>query len=335
MRSLIIIAIFQFSAAAAIGLEPSESLTAKESAAFGEALALPGITAESFRDVVVQRDIVYAKYGGESMMLDLYLPRKTAGPIPCIIAIRGGGFRAQPKEFVFEALEGFAPISAHLAANGFASACISYRGTPDHLFLDTVHDAKAAVRFLRAKGSRYNIDGSRIGAVGTSAGGHLSVMLAVTGGMAEFEGDGGNPEVSSDIQAAVSWAGVFDFISRLRDGGQQDVETLQTKRQTNGAWIGEPFSETGERWKAASPFYHVGTGDAPALLVHCKGDAVVPYAQSVEMHQAMHKLDSRNQLLLIEGGSHGIWRTRGINEKMWTATLDFFRSTLRFPNQNP
>jgi pectinesterase len=46
---------------------------------------------------------------------------------------------------------------------------------------------------------------------GGSAGGHLSSMMAVTNGIAEYEGDGGHAEFSSDVQLAILYNGEFDM----------------------------------------------------------------------------------------------------------------------------
>jgi acetyl esterase/lipase len=57
-----------------------------------------------------------------------------------------------------------------------------------------MHDCKGAVRFWRA-----NAD--KVGAAGCSAGGHLALVLATSGRVAELEGeDGGNLEQSSRVQ---------------------------------------------------------------------------------------------------------------------------------------
>ena len=237
------------------------------------------------------------------------------------MTITGGGFRRRDKD-------AFARYSAFLATRGFAAACISYRGTPDDRFLATVYDCKAAVRYVRANADKFNLDPNRIGVFGQSAGGHLAGMLAVSGGVTELEGDGGNVGVSSRVQAAVSSSGVFDFISRLRDGGQQTTN-IETKKRTNGEWIGESFSVDSELWKRAAPITYLSEDDAPLLLLASKTDKVVPYAQSVQMHEAMQAKGLASELSVFQTGGHGVAAATEINKEVWSVTLAFLRKHLQ------
>ena len=96
-----------------------------------------------------------------------------------------------------------ANLAKALAARGYVVATISYRLSGESPFPAQIHDCKAAVRFLRANASEYGIDPDKIGAIGLSAGGHLTALLATSGGIRELEGKGGNDSYSSTIQAAV------------------------------------------------------------------------------------------------------------------------------------
>lgn len=298
-------------------------LSSKDAAAYAKAAALPSVNAATFSGITVARDLPYARYGDTTLALDLYLPTPAdrAKPVPCVLVIAGGGFLAQDTSR-------FAATAAYLATRGFATACIAYRGTPKDTFVATIHDTKAAVRWVRANAKQYGIAPEKIGAIGQSAGAHLVTMLAVSGGVAELEGNGGNPEHSSRIQAGVSLAGVFDFISRLKDGGHEK-RALAEKRKTNGAWVGVPFSETSEEWKRASTTSYVTPDDAPVLFVHCHGDVVAPLAQSEQMYAALKPASPRSKLILYEGGGHGVLRAAGINVKIWEEAVAFLSVELR------
>tara|TARA_R110002049_G_scaffold285698_1_gene466757 strand:- start:171234 stop:172190 length:957 start_codon:yes stop_codon:yes gene_type:complete len=301
--------------------DSTTTLSQSEAQQFAKTFSPMGSAESEFLNVRVIRDIEYARYGDTVLLLDMYLPAESDQKIACVVTITGGGFRARPKS-------GFAKYAAFLATQGFASACISYRGTPKHGFQETVYDCKAAVRYVRANAAMYNIDPDRIGVLGQSAGGHLAAMIGVSGGIDHLEGDGGNPESSSRVQAAVSFSGVFDFISRLRDGGHQK-KSIELKKKTNGAWVGEPFAVDSERWKQASPINHLSDDDPPLLMLATKTDSVVPYHQSVQMHEAMQKKGLTSELVILDTGGHGIASAPAIGDQVWHATLAFLRKHLR------
>ena len=78
-------------------------------------------------------------------------------------------------------------------------------------------DVRAAVRFLRTNADRWQLDPQKFAAVGGSAGGTLAALLATTG-------DETDPDCR--IQAAVCYAGVFDFVSRFQDPQQLALQHL-------------------------------------------------------------------------------------------------------------
>src|SRR5205807_8305243 len=101
-------------------------------------------------------------------------------------------------------------------------------------FPAAVQDAKASVRYLRANAAKYNIDPDKIGAVGASSGGHLAAMLGTTAGVREFEGNGGNPEYSSKVQAVVALYPALDLIP-LEKGTPSVKNSLQKLLGATGA----------------------------------------------------------------------------------------------------
>ena len=234
----------------------------------------------------------------ESLKMDLFLPQESTEAVPCVIVISGGGFRSQDGQRVRHFAE-------HLAENGFASALIAYRGRPDSTYLASIADTRAAVRFVRRFSGRYNMDPDRIGVVGRSAGATLAVLLAVTGGMDEFEGNGGHPEFPSHIQAAVGIAGTYDFVARYSDEEQTAIQPrLDDFAKSNGEWIGAPFSSTDEHWLRASAINYVDARDAPILLIHSKDDPIVPWMQSRNMHTRMARAGIKSELEIHETGGH-------------------------------
>ena len=110
--------------------------------------------------------------------------------------------------------EFFGYIAGRLAMHGFVAASIEYRTSDEAKFPAAVQDVKAAVRWLRAHAVSHGVNPDTIGAIGGSAGAHLVGMLATSGGVKALEGDGGNSEASSDVQAVVAMAGAYDLQSK-------------------------------------------------------------------------------------------------------------------------
>jgi dienelactone hydrolase len=140
-----------------------------------------------------------------SLRLDLYLPPASAPrPLPLVIAIHGGGFVGGDRTQMATAARSY-------ARRGFAAATISYRLRPNlsstdqaGLFaaaLDGMDDGMESVRWLRANAATYGIDTTRIGMVGSSAGGVVAMGTAV-----HDDPTPGGPlaSVSPKINAAVS-----------------------------------------------------------------------------------------------------------------------------------
>jgi acetyl esterase/lipase len=69
-----------------------------------------------------------------------------------------------------------------------------------------------AVRYLLAHAKELNVNPNRIGAVGVSAGARLSMMLVAMDSSDAMEGDGGNPDQSSKVQAVVSFVGPVNLV---------------------------------------------------------------------------------------------------------------------------
>lgn len=274
---------------------------------------------ESLSDTVaVYRGLDFASNNGEVLKLDLYTPLSSSDLKPAVVVITGGAFLAEDrKKFKDEART--------LADAGFIAASISYRGLPRDTFPAPVHDAKAAVRFLRANAKELQIDPERIGAFGQSAGGYLAAMLAVTGGEADLEGQGGNPETSSRIKVAVCFSGLFDFVRG--EGGDKDGGSI-ARRGFNRLWIGASLEDNRALWEKASPINHLTADDAPMLMVHSRKDSMVPFSQSQFMYDALRVLRPESQLLLLDKGGHNIRDNRKVKAEAWAAAIAYLQKHL-------
>ncbi len=74
-------------------------------------------------NVTFERDVEYASAGGAKLQLNLARPKGVSGPLPAVLCIHGGGFRAGSRE-------GYNKLCLTLAQRGFVAATISYRLAP-------------------------------------------------------------------------------------------------------------------------------------------------------------------------------------------------------------
>ena len=81
------------------------------------------------------------------------------------------------------------PITPEFVATRVCAIAPQYRFCPKDTFPAQVHDVKAAVRWIKSNAKKYQVDPDRIGAIGFSAGGHLALMLGLTGPSDGLEGD--------------------------------------------------------------------------------------------------------------------------------------------------
>lgn len=240
--------------------------------------------------VVQERpDITYATVAGTDLKLDLYLPT-TAGAHPVVVYLTGGAWMiGSRKGYPVPLPWGHITTVAHeLAQRGYAVASVDYRLSDKAQWPAQIHDVKAAVRWLRANASTYGLDPNRFAAWGDSAGGHLSAMLGVSGGVPELEGDEGNPGYSSRVQAVADWFGPADLTTMQAQtipfGQSHDGETAPEAKL-----LGCAIPACPEKARAASPVSYVSADSPPFLFQHGELDHLVPYGQSVELRDALNR----------------------------------------------
>ena len=206
-----------------------------------------------------------------------------------------------------------------LAERGYVAATMTYRLAPKHQFPAAIHDTKAAVRWLRANASKYNIDPARIGVTGGSAGGHLAQFLAVTSNVPQFEGTGGNPDQSSAVACVVNVYGPSDFTKSY--GKSVDAHEVLP------LWFGGNLETKRDLHIQASPLYWVTPNAAPTLCIHGTEDKYVAHEQAVWLVDKLKAATVEAELLTLEGAGHGF---KGADaEKAEMALFEYFDKQLK------
>jgi len=123
------------------------------------------------------------RYGPhERNVLDLW-KANSEEPTPLVMFIHGGGFRSGSKENI-SALE-----LREFLNSGISVASINYRLIPNDPLPAAFHDGRQALQFLRSKAKEWNLDKSKVGCFGGSAGAVVSMYLAFHDDMAVLESE--------------------------------------------------------------------------------------------------------------------------------------------------
>lgn len=168
------------------------------------------------------------------------------------------------------------PVARWLNTLGISAGVLRYRLAPKYRHPAPLHDVTRAIRTVRAHASDWNIDPSKIGVLGFSAGGHLAATVST-----QF--DDGRPESPDPVEQVSS---------------RPDLSVLLYAVIT----LHPPSAHTGSRKKLLgedapdvvvnllSNDRQVTAHTPPAFLFHTYGDPTVPvenallYASSLRRH---------------------------------------------------
>jgi len=244
------------------------------------------------------------RYAAPALELDLYLPERQppAGGWPVVLYLHGGGWligsrKDHPARLV------------RLAEHEVAVASADYRFTNEAAFPAQLHDARAAVRWLRREGPGHGLAGERIGVWGASAGAHIAAHLALT-----------TAESEAAVQAMAGYFGGYDLTARAETARPDPTlpipEELRTAvwpadwpypsaRQLRALLAGVPEAElTEEHLRALSPVTHVHPHSPPMLLLHGTADAITSAQQSEWFAAAVRAAGGQARTVLLDGANH-------------------------------
>ncbi len=261
-------------------------------------------------DFTTTTAIEYANAGGKPLLLDLRVP-DGSGPHPTIVFLHSGAWISGDRT---------GGPAIRQASRGYAVASVDYPLAPDFIWPSQIEACKAAVRWLRANAARFHLDPERFGVFGTSAGGHLGAILGTSGGEASLEGMNlGNPQFSSRVKAVVDFYGPSDLL-KLND---QKLPCIPLDGNASymppSLLMGCAIQECKEWTETANPIHYISSDDPPFLLMHGLLDCLVPFQQSVILHQALEARGVDSTLILIPDAQHA---DRRFNDPKYQQIVD-------------
>jgi len=233
------------------------------------------------KSVRVTDNIPYRE-GHEKWVLDLAVPENFGEELrPAIVLVHGGGWRGGSKQELV-----YRKMLLEYAYLGYVTISIDYRLNQDAPFPACIEDVKCAVRWLKAHAKELRVDTDRIGSYGHSAGAHLAMMLAVSSGNPELEGDGPWQEYSSSIACVV--------------GGAPPTEIGNPNN---------PWSQRPDWW----PIGYISPNHPPILMLQGDEDPIVKEPLVTDYYNKMKAAGANIEYIRVPGLGHDVSYTLALN----------------------
>jgi acetyl esterase/lipase len=241
--------------------------------------------------------VVYGQRGDRERALDVLRPASPNG-VGVLLLVSGGWKSAKPGTFG-------AWFTAPLLRRGYTVFPVYHVSQPDTSVMEIIEDMHRAVRYVRHHASDYGVDPQRLGVIGASAGGHLSLMLATRGQPGPPDAADPVDRESSAVQAVAIFFPVTDLLNlgqsteNLGDGGPP-----KSFRRAFGL-----ESTNLEVWRVigreSSPIYFVTTNLPPVLIHHGDADTLTPLEQSEWFAARAREVGRPVKLVVHPGRKHG------------------------------
>lgn len=236
--------------------------------------------------------------------LDAYLPIIPDGALaPAVVYIHGGGWSGGDKASEREranaralSKEGYAVFSINYHLTTFLGerykSDIKTPGWPQNIY-----DCKSAVRYVRHNADKYKIDPGRIAVMGSSAGGHLALLTALSSENKELNDGALYTDVSSSVKCVISLYGIPD----IRTWG-------------GNAFMGSDPKANPQEWALASPVTHLTEKSPPVMLIHGDKDRTVDVALSTNFAQVLSQRKHPHKLMIVKNAGHSFHLKSKLND---------------------
>ncbi len=215
--------------------------------------------------VKVVEDVEYGPHHLQS--IDLLLPASDS-PLPVLIELHGGGWRNGDKK----QLGVYRGLMEKTLEAGIAVAAANYRLIPGAVWPAQAEDAVRIVQFIRFRAREWNLDPSRVGLIGGSAGAHLCVWVAAHDDFSNPSSADVVEHESSRVSCVIDCWGPMDLMRMDMEGRGREI-------------FPQLFDCQPEDWETpdlrilrreASPINYVKEGMPPVLIVHDEPEQEIP-----------------------------------------------------------
>lgn len=280
-----------------------------------------------------QSEIIYGHKDGMALSMIKLSPTSHANRRG-IINIVSGNFISS-----FDWIPSYIRRSQFYIDHGYTVFLVLHGSQPRYAIPDEINDVKRAVRFIRYHSLEYNIDPKKLGVTGGSAGGHLSLMIALSDDPTTITSHDPVDSVSARVQAAAVFYPPTDFLNYGITGLNPIMEKKFIRKQgVAGAFDFKKWDDSTKMLLSItneaeikqiaqdiSPANYVTSDDPPILIIHGDADQIVPLQQSKLLVEKLNAAHVKNELIIRPGKGHG-WKRDVADEE---AILNWFEKYLK------
>ncbi len=252
---------------------------------------------KAFPDFIQTPNVVYKRVGDQSLQLDILTPADLkAASAPALVYIHGGGWGGGDRYRMTR--PDVSGVFRRCGKAGIICVSIEYRlNSEKATAFDSAVDCKDALRFLVKNAAQFRIDPSRIGTIGGSAGGHLSLVTAL-GDPKDFPGDaalaGHDP---ASLRCEVAHYPATDFTDPALAG------RFLGPRAT--LMFGGPPEQKTDVIKLLSPVMQIKKDSTPVYCFHGDKDTTLPVENSRRLFAKGKEIGADIQYTEVKNGTHG------------------------------
>ncbi len=267
-------------------------------------------------DLVTAKVIRFKSFDGVEIPAIYYLPHQASEDtkVPAMVWVHGGpGGQSR---------QGFSSLIQYMTNHGYAVLAVNNRGSSGYgktfyQMDDLNHGEKDLQDCVEGKNwliTQPEIDGSKIGIIGGSYGGYMT-MAALTYTPEEFD-------------VGVNLFGVTNWIRTLKS----IPPYWESFRESLYLELGDPYSADSTRLKRISPLFHTDKVTKPLIVLQGSQDPRVLQVESDEIVAGVRKNGVPVEYVLFEDEGHGFVKKENQIEA-YSKVLEFLDTYLKKENE--
>ena len=267
-------------------------------------------------DLVTAKVIRFESFDGTVIPAIYYLPKQASAEnkVPAMVWVHGGpGGQTR---------QGFSSLVQYMVNHGYAVLAVNNRGSSGYgktfyQMDDLNHGEKDLQDCVEGKNwlaSQTEIDGGKIGIIGGSYGGYMT-MAALTYTPEEFD-------VGVNLFGVTNWMRTLKSIPPY----------WESMRESLYLELGDPFSADSVRLKRISPLFHTDKVTKPLIVLQGAQDPRVLQVESDEIVAGVRKNGVPVEYVLFEDEGHGFVKKENQIES-YSRILKFLDKHLKKENE--